>query len=199
MNRVIQLVIEQIFNAFTYIPRGCVWAVCITTVVFVSGILWKFCLHKSIKWTFWCRLFPFFIFIIYVYCLLQVTILSREQGNFGGIDWRIFARWSENDSEKAFVIMNILMFIPFGILFPMFGKWAGHILISWPIATMCSIGIEMTQLKYQIGACQFEDIVTNSSGFLIGFLGYLMMLDVYLVMRGIIRIFLTYFYDDDHS
>lgn len=190
MKRVVRLVIEQLYNAFMYIPEGCIWAACITIVVFLSGILWRFCIHKTIRWTFWCRLFPLFLFIVYVYCVLQLTILSRTPGSFGGMDWRILARWNENDAQKAFLIMNIIMFIPLGILLPVFSKWTGHILVSLPVAIICSIGIEMIQLKYRLGFCQLDDIIANSLGFLIGFLDYLILLDVYLALRGIVRFLL---------
>lgn len=194
MNQVIRLVFNQIYNAFMYIPGGCVWAACTTIVVFLSGILWRFCIHKSIRWTFWCRLFPLFLFVVYVYCLLQLTVLSRKPGSFGGMDWRILARWSESDAQKAFLIMNIIMFIPLGILLPMFGKWAGHILVSWPAAIICSIGIEIIQLKYHLGFCQLDDVIANSVGFLVGFLGYLILQDVYFIMRGTVRVLLILFY-----
>ena len=190
MKRVVPLVIEQIYNACMYIPEGCIWAACITMIDFLSGILWKFCMHKSVKWTFWCRLFPLFLFIVYTYCVLQLTILSRTPGNFGGMDWRILARWNENDAQKAFLIMNIIMFIPLGILLPMFGKWTGHILLSLPIAIICSTGIEMIQLKFRLGFCQLDDIIANSVGFLIGFLAYLILLDIYFVLRCVSRFLL---------
>ena len=193
MNQVIQLVIDQIYNAFMYIPGGYAWAASITIAAFLSGILWRFYIHKSIRWTFWCRLLPLFLFVVYVYCILQLTILSRKPGSFGGMDWRILARWNESDAQKAFLIMNLIMFIPLGILLPMFGKWAGHILVSWPIAIICSTGIEMIQLKYRLGFCQLDDIIANSVGFLVGFLGYLILQDVFFILRGIVRAFLKLF------
>lgn len=62
------------------------------------------------------------------------------------------------------------MFIPFGTLFPMFGKFFSHILVALPVAAACSICIEALQLKYQLGFCQIDDVAANPVGFLIGYL-----------------------------
>lgn len=111
----------------------------------------------------------------------------RKPGNYGGVDWRFLVRWNENDSQKAFLLANIIMFIPFGILFPMFGRAAAHILISLAVAVSCSICIESIQLKYQLGFCQLDDVAANTVGFLAGFLVFLMLYDVYLFVAVLVR------------
>lgn len=179
MNPILELVIDQIDDALLYIPSGCVWALRIVLGILAFGLIFKFGLHKNITIMFWQKLLLTFFFIIYVYCVLQLTILSRNMGNFGGIDWRFLARWSENDAQKAFLIANIIMFIPYGILLPMVCKWTQHIMISLPIAMLSSIAIEAVQLKYQLGYCQLDDVVVNTVGFLIGFLIYLIIADIY--------------------
>ena len=147
MSQVKTLVITQLKSAFEYLPTGCTYAAGITCSLLVLCAVWKFCLHKKVPWLFWWRLLVGFLFITYMYCVLQLTIFSREPGNYGEVDWRFLVRWNENDSQKAFLFANIIMFIPFGVLLPMFGKTMGHILI----ALACSVSIEMLQLKYQLG------------------------------------------------
>ena len=192
MNPILKLVINQIGEALLYIPDGSILALRIVLVATLLGLILKFGLHKNITIIFWQELLVAFFFIIYAYCVLQLTILSRSVGNFGGIDWRFFARWNESDAEKAFLIANIIMFIPYGILLPMTCKWTKHILISLPIAMLSSVGIEYIQLKYQLGFCQLDDVIVNSIGFLIGFLIYLIIADIYLfiytVCNSIVRL-----------
>ena len=182
MNIVIKLIINQLDDALLYIPDGCRWACGIVILILVSGMIYKFYFHKNIPLIFWARLILSFFLTVYIYCVLQLTIFSRQAGNFGGIDWRFLARWSENDAQKAFLVANIIMFIPLGVLLPMLCKWTKHIMISLPIAILSSICIEAVQLKYQLGFCQLDDVVANSTGFLIGFLVYLMIYDVYSVI-----------------
>lgn len=187
INPILELVINQISDALLYLPSGFVWAFWIVSVVLMIGLVLKFCFHKNITAEFGAKLLVAFYFIAYAYCVLQLTIISRQTGNFGGIDWRFFVRWNENDAQKAFLIANIIMFIPYGVLLPMACKWTKHILISLPIAISSSIGIEAIQLKYQLGYCQLDDVVVNTIGFLIGFLIYLIIADIYLFIYSVLN------------
>ena len=189
MSQVKTLVITQLKSALAYLPAGGICAAGIICFVLILCVIWKFCLHRKIGKAFWRRLPIGFFFAAYIYCVLQLTILSREPGNYGGIDWRFLVRWNENDSQKAFLLANIIMFIPFGVLFPMFGKTVTHILVSLPVAVICSICIEIIQLKYQLGFCQLDDVAANSAGFLIGFFIFLMLQDVYLFAAMLVRRF----------
>ncbi|MDE7177931.1 MAG: VanZ family protein [Lachnospiraceae bacterium] len=189
MSYVKALVIMQLKSALAYLPAGCTYAAGITCFLLVLCAVWKFCLHKKVSWLFWWRLLVGFLFIAYMYCVLQLTIFSREPGNYGAVDWRFLVRWNENDAQKAFLLANIIMFIPFGILFPMFGKTMSHILIALPIALACSVCIEALQLKYQLGFCQLDDVAANSAGFLIGFLIFLVIRDVYFFVVMLFRLF----------
>lgn len=186
MTLVMQMVFDQITDAFRYLPGGCAWAAGVGIVIAISRVIYKYFFHKRITQGFWWKLFLICILTVYGYCLLQLTLLSRQRGIFGGVDWRLFGRWNENSEQKAFLIANIIMFIPLGILLPMAGKWMRHILLSLPTAMACSIGIEAVQLKYWLGYCQLDDVVANSTGFLIGFLIYLIIYDVYSLFRSIV-------------
>lgn len=145
-------------------------------------LIWRFALHKKVGTVEWFRLLPLFFLIVYIYCVLQLTVFSRKPGNYGGIDMRFLAKWDEWYGEKAYLISNIIMFLPLGILLPMMAKWTKHIILSLPVAALCSVGIEVVQLKYQLGFCQLDDVVANSVEFLIGFLVFLILYDVYQVV-----------------
>ncbi len=188
MSNVKTIVVMQIKSAFAYLPAGCTYAAGITGFLLVLCAGWKFYLHKKIPRLFWWRFLAGFFYIVYMYCVLQLTIFSREPGNYGAVDWRFLVRWNENDAQKAFLLANIIMFIPFGVLLPMFCKTMSHILIVLPLAVICSISIEALQLKYQLGLCQLDDVVANSAGFLIGYLIFLMIRDVYLLVVMLFRL-----------
>lgn len=189
MSHIKTLVIQQLRSALAYLPGGCTYAAGISCFLLVLCAVWKFYLHKEIPRFFWWRLLVGAFFITYMYCVLQLTIFSREPGNFGAVDWRFLVRWNENDAQKAFLLANIIMFIPFGVLLPMFGKTMSHILIALPLALACSVSIETLQLKYQLGFCQLDDVVANSAGFLIGFLIFLVIRDVYFFVVMLFRLF----------
>lgn len=157
-------------------------AVCFATALARLSVCLAF--HQKLTVTFVFRFLVcviwLFTFVTYSYCVLQLTILSRTPVPwYDHIDWVFLSRWFDNNEQKAFYIANIVMFIPFGVLLPMSGKPMRHILIAAPIATACSIGIEAVQLKYRLGACQLDDVLLNSLGFLTGFLIHLALADVY--------------------
>ena len=189
MSHVKTLVIMQLKSAFAYLPTGCTYAAGITCSLLVLCAVWKFNLHKKVPRIFWWRLLVGFLFITYMFCVLQLTIFSREPGNYGEVDWRCLVRWNENDAQKAFLLANIIMFIPFGVLFPLYGKTMSHILIGLLVALACSVSIEALQLKYQLGFCQLDDVVANSTGFLIGYLIFLAIRDVYLFIVMLFHLF----------
>lgn len=187
MNSVITSVIILLKDALLYVPAGCKWAAGIVLIILAAGMVYKFCFHRNIQLLLLWKLILLFFFVVYTYCILQLTILSRPVANYGGIDWRFLVRWNENTAQKAFLIANIIMFVPLGILLPMMCRWARHILLSLPTAIICSVAIEAAQLKYQLGFCQLDDVFANSVGFLIGFLIYLAIADIYCFVYSLFK------------
>lgn len=187
MNSVIKSVVILLKDAVLHLPAGCKYAAGIILIVLMVRMAYKFFSHGSITLLFFWRLILLFSLIVYVYCVLQLTLISRSPANYGGIDWHFLGRWNENTAQKAFLIANIIMFIPFGILLPMMSQWTQHILISLPTAIICSIAIEAAQLKYQLGYCQLDDVIANTSGFLIGFLIHLILADIYYFVHFLFK------------
>ena len=130
--------------------------------------IWKF--SKQRKAGSFLRILLFALFLAYFYCVLEMTILSRRPGHYGGIDWRILAKWKESDWEKAFFISNVLMFVPFGFLLPMLANPLRNVLVAFPIGMFTSVAIEGIQLWFQLGYCQLDDVFANMLGFLAGFI-----------------------------
>ena len=85
------------------------------------------------------------LLVIYVVVVLMTVFFSRELGSRDGIDMRILGTWGTTMQDHAWVLENVLLFIPFGLLlsfwFPT-GKKGIVVLIGM----VCSIAIEVTQL-----------------------------------------------------
>lgn len=192
ISRIRELVAAQIIESLGYLPNAFRWSIWACLIVVLACAAFFLASHKKPSvistFQFTLRLIWLFTFVTYSYCVLQLTILSRTPvPRYGRIDWVFLSRWFDNNEQKAFYIANIVMFIPFGVLLPMSGKPMRHILIAAPIATACSIGIEAVQLKYRLGACQLDDVLLNSFGFLMGFLVYLALADVYGLLSAIAK------------
>lgn len=99
-------------------------------------------------------------------------MLSREPGSRLGMELYLFATWRDNVVARGFVIENIFMFIPFGILFPYEVPFLRKIWFCIPTACLCSICIEGVQFITGRGYCQLDDVVMNTVGAGIGWLFY---------------------------
>lgn len=98
------------------------------------------------------------------------TYFSREPGSRTGIDLVLFSTWGTTAQAHAYVIENIILFLPLGVLLPL----TFPAMRSWYRTTgmglLLSVVIEGTQLMTSRGHCQADDVMTNTLGAWIGFL-----------------------------
>ena len=53
--------------------------------------------------------------VMYVAVLLAITYFSRESGSRSGMmDLELFSTWGINNRNNAYVVENVLLFIPYG-------------------------------------------------------------------------------------
>lgn len=114
---------------------------------------------------------PVGLYGIYLAILLAITFFSREHGSrTGGMDLTLFSTWGINERNNAFVIENILLFIPYGILCSWAFRWARHFLCCLLFGAATSVAVECLQLVTGRGYFQIDDILTNILGTVAGFL-----------------------------
>ena len=71
---------------------------------------------------------------------------------------------SYGKSESIQNINNILVFIPFGCLFPR-KKWKSLIITTLVLSSF----IEAVQYSFNLGGCEIDDVICNVLGAVIGF------------------------------
>lgn len=105
----------------------------------------------------------------YVFLLFVETIIVRQP--FIGTHFRpkLFWSWSEWNVQKQQILTNVVMFIPVGIMAVQLWKWKG---IFASIGLSCII--EALQFLTSRGLCEFDDILHNVIGSIIG-IGVMMM------------------------
>ena len=124
------------------------------------------------------------LFVIYFVLLLQTVFFSREPGSRWGTQMQLLGTWGTTMQDHAWVLENVLLFIPFGILLPVCLPGRSHFL-TVPAGTLCSVCIEYIQLRTGRGFCQLDDIVTNTLGAAVGYLLWWMLC---LLCRGCARL-----------
>lgn len=76
------------------------------------------------------------------------------------------------------IILNVLLYIPMGYLLPFVWeklRAGGKRFFSWRdvlIGFLCSVVTEVTQLVFRIGLFEFDDMIGNTAGGLIGYVLY---------------------------
>ncbi len=111
--------------------------------------------------------------VMYVAILLVITYFSRESGSRTGMmDLELFSTWGINDRNNAFVVANVLLFIPYGFVLPWADVRQRHFLINFLTGALTSLAIETMQLVTGRGYFQIDDILTNILGTVLGFICY---------------------------
>lgn len=109
-------------------------------------------------------------FFMYTAIILFITFLSRENGSRVGVDLELFSTFGINGRNNAYVVENVLLFIPYGFVSP----WAiKRVRKFWPCALFgffSSGVIECLQLVTGRGYFQIDDILTNALGTMIGWI-----------------------------
>lgn len=148
-------IVEDMAQPVGYIPIG-------MAAGMIVLLIWRLVFGECTdKW-------KIFFCVVYTVVLLNLTIFSREFGSRDGIDLKLFGTWGRTVRSHSYFVENILLFIPFGVLFP----WKIPLLQTGWCCVMagflCSVCLELIQLLTKRGFCQLDDVVTNTLGTGIG-------------------------------
>ena len=110
------------------------------------------------------------VFWVYVAIMLVITFLSREGGSTAGIDLKIGSSLGINARNDAYVIENVLLFFPYGLLLGMLWKSRRGLWKCMCVGFFTSFGIECLQYISGRGVFQTDDLITNTVGAVLGYL-----------------------------
>lgn len=106
------------------------------------------------------------LFFSYVGLVCYVTIFSREAGSRAGISFKLFETWGDLMIFHFNFIMNIVLFVPLGMMIPL--AWKRGFFLTCLIGLLMSLSIETIQYFTGMGYAQLDDVVTNLTGTIIG-------------------------------
>lgn len=135
------------------------------------------------------------IFIIYLLVVVRVIIFKYPFSQLMGIagTWekrvileglstanfipfktiRMYIDYSYKLNSFENLVGNIVVFIPFGLLFPYVHRSGRKFLVMFFNVLLLVLGIEIFQLFSAFGVFDVDDILLNCAGAVIGYLGYL--------------------------
>lgn len=113
-------------------------------------------------------------FVIYLLIVLYITIFSREPEE-RRIDMELFRSYKllfidKNDFYYTQIVCNIIMTVPFGILFPVLNEKFRSVFLMFVSGLGFSLLIELAQYFSGRGLFEFDDLFNNTVGALLGYL-----------------------------
>ncbi|MHC1721679.1 MAG: VanZ family protein [Aminipila sp.] len=154
-------------------------------------------------------------FVCYLLMVLYATLFSRESMGYCSVNLDLFSSYLEAWNSFTLrrwqlLILNIIMFVPFGMLLPLMNKRFKRVIWSASAGALFTILIETVQLIFNLGVFEVDDIVNNFAGAMIGY-GFTMatlsvlhreknllkkitcyLLPLFLVIGGFAGIFIKY-------
>ena len=118
-----------------------------------------------------------FVSAVYVFSLVMLLVVRGEGFSLEGMGWYSLDLFHEYRSlarsftANAFIniLMNILIFLPFGFLFALpFGESKRRWLVL-PLGLAATLAVELIQFAARSGIADVDDIFNNSLGVLCGF------------------------------
>ena len=103
------------------------------------------------------------LLIGYAFLILAETVLIRKPFQGEHLKLELFWSWKQFAIQQNQILTNVVMFVPVGVLVGWIWRWRG----LWAAAGL-SIFIEILQLITARGLCEFDDVIHNMIGALIG-------------------------------
>ena len=110
-----------------------------------------------------------------VIALTVFPIRPRPPGYWTGEPWWTVFHWIPFDVDAPSFVLNVIMFVPFGLLLPLLRRTADAVGRMAAAAACASAGIEITQLVIGLTlgsrrTVDVNDLIANTAGALLGLL-----------------------------
>lgn len=99
----------------------------------------------------------------YTFLVLAETILIRKLFIGQHFQPELFWSWRVWNVQRGQIIANVIMFVPVGVLAGRIWRWKG---LGFGVGLSCAV--EMLQLITSRGLCEFDDVMHNAVGTVIG-------------------------------
>lgn len=159
---------ELFYFALQYVKLGVIAGI----LFFIGAVLYKRRQKRAGKDVPKIKIFLGTLFVMYIAVLFCATLAREGYGRVIKLQpfSSYIAAWnSASASEWRNLIVNILLFIPLGFLLPLlsnrFHKWC-H---TYAAGFLMAVFIESVQFVFQRGIVEFDDVLNNTLGVMIGY------------------------------
>lgn len=116
------------------------------------------------------------LFLFFVYLAVVFGAVFGSRGNFGQAHLNLWPFSSYREAWYSFsasawrnLILNIFLFLPMGIFLPLLFRVCRKFWVTYLAGFAVSVMIETVQLIAHLGVVEFDDVLNNTVGTMIGF------------------------------
>ncbi len=179
----IRLIMSDIQGMTKYIHIG-VGIALVYGVLYLLYVIFCKITKRERKLSAW-RAISVFALLIYLTAILFIVFMSREAGQYDGVNLHLWSSWGITTRRKALFIENIIMFIPMGMLLPSAFKTFRNPFVCIFSCAVMSCFIEQTQFIFKLGFAELDDVVTNTLGGAIGWIIWGILWLICQIIHGI--------------
>ncbi len=126
----------------------------------------------------------FGVLCVYMAYLISLTLSGRDAGSrTNKVNLEIFGTWSPGGTISAHALENIFLFVPFGMLVPLTGRFFKRWWNLLLMAFITSLLIETLQLATARGYFETDDIILNTFGAVAGFAVFWLIYHSYIAFK----------------
>lgn len=156
-------VIKDLWDVMIFMPSGIIACLAI-------NLMYRLALHDETARAHYKKVLAISFSVAYLIIILFITFLSRESGSRDSLDFLPFAAMGHGPRGDAYVLENVLLFIPPGILLPSISNIWKRFLHCALTGILLSVMIELSQFLTKRGHAQTDDVITNTLGTIIGYM-----------------------------
>ena len=172
----------------SFIVLGVIVVALIGAILLVYNLIAKITKRKKVAVPIG-RLLLYAVFIIYIVVVVGATMLRYSGLSISWENREIYPLfYSYREAWKDFsarewrnIILNIMMFVPFGFLLPFVSNKFQVFWKTYVAGFLFTFLIEITQLLLHLGICELDDFMNNTVGAMIGYGFY--RLSVFVVQK----------------
>lgn len=172
-NPIFRLVLKDLRETFLYMPNAVILGL---MVILLLEIVKRCCYHfKRCTFMSAYQITAAGTFAFYIYIVLMLSYFSRAIGSRNEVSLIFLETWKSSAQSRAYVLENVMMMIPFGILLPVFFKPSRNFFCCIPLGFMFSVCLEYAQFLSKRGFMQIDDVVMNVIGTIVGFFAFVIL------------------------
>ncbi len=156
---------------FRYVFAGLAVLAVLLTLFLIGWLMYKKVFHgkKELSKKYLALGAISFLYLFVVVCAVFADRAEYEEGVQSLFASYRHAWYYWRPTDWMNIVLNILLFVPFGFFFPLWSKKLDKFYVTVPAGFLLTLVIEFLQYILKLGVFEWDDILNNTMGALLGY------------------------------